>query len=676
MSVEKFRKDDLVGNSLTLLLAEIERLSKEGTEDSYKKLDKFIAELAKVASDATLEVNKTDGSKSMEIRDEQIDLTKTIKDIVNTIKTEIDKNTADRRQQVAREALRNSIKTTVGILLREDEIMKELDARGMTNEEFIKNAEEEIRRSQEKVDALKPLRDDKKATMDLFGKTVYLETTKSFAAKSYLDELKHDKEAMTLIKTVETKLEELRKLQDGAKTMDPTSQDYANNKVAMEELLGDVKGLAGDLKTLGLRTMPFSLGISKKTQDIDFSYLEKLDINSNFTTAKSTTKKIAYDACTDKNVTLEELINIDYENIRKVIKKDFAKFGFRGEGEVALLSHEDIDKAVEAIRAEQTKYEKEIKYEEAYQAQTKESMEKFKAKADRKQELDDKFTTVKRKIKVKQPKLKPDGTPEVGADGNPVMEEVEKEILVDVPTAAARKDYLAGQGIADEVAYKQSKLDEAKKAEELAESTLTREVKRDLIRKSYQKSGEWHPFKWLRSQFFPESMWNDGYKQAYLTGKISQAQTAAATAVDREIDNELAIAATRDIQDKKALAQEAEMLRKAYADYLKRAASQEKMTDELYRGVDEEHVKDGTRRAAMNMSLNVVSDIEMFMATQREQRGEITKAELSRITTAYNATVANRVKMDEKAHQDRAHADTLTSQTTSRHNNTPTFEER
>lgn len=172
MSVEKFRKDDLVGNSLTLLLAEIERLSKEGTEDSYKKLDKFIAELAKVASDATLGVNKADGSKAMEIRDKQIDLIKTIKDIVTTIKTEIDKNAADKKQHAAREALRNSIKTTVGVLLRQDEILKELDARGMTNEEFIKNAEEEIRRSQEKVDALKPLRDDKKATMDLFGKTV------------------------------------------------------------------------------------------------------------------------------------------------------------------------------------------------------------------------------------------------------------------------------------------------------------------------------------------------------------------------------------------------------------------------------------------------------------------------------------------------------------------------
>lgn len=675
MSVENFKKEDLVGKSLERLLAEIESLSQDGTEKSYQTLEKFIVELSKVASDATLVVTKENGSKVMEIRGAQIDLTEKLKEIVTTIKNGIDQNAADKNQHAAREALRKTISGTVGVLLKEDEIMQELLSRGMTNEEFIKNAEEEIRRSQEKVDALKPLRDDKKAIMDSFGKTIYLETTKSYAQKSKLDELKHDKQALVLIKAVEDKLETLRKLKDGAATMDPTSQDYANNKAAMEELLRDVKGLAGDLKALGLRTSPVGASIDRKTQDIDFSYLEKLDTNSNFVTAKSTTKKIAYKANVDTNKTLEELIEEDYANIKAVMKANLAQFGFASDAEVDALTPDQVEKVIEGVKAEYTKYDEEIKYEEAYQAQTKESMEKFKTKADRKQELDGKFTTAKVKRKVKQPKLKTDGTPELGTDGEPLMEEVEKEVLVEVPTNDARKDYLAGQGIADEAAYKTAKLDAAKAAEEAAEASLSRETKRDLIRKSYQKDGEWHPIKWFRSQFFTNSMWENEYKNTYLSGKISTAQTAAEAAVDKEIKDKLEAATKKDLQDKKALAVEAEYVRKAFADSLKRAVSQEKMTDELYQGQTEGHVKEGARRAAMNMSLNVVSDAEMFMAIQREKRGEITKTELASITAEYNATTASRVKMDEKTHQDRAHADDIMNPTTSRKPQTPTYKD-
>lgn len=712
MSVENFKKEDLVGKSLERLLAEIESLSREGTEESYQKLENFIKELAKVSSDATLVVSKKDGSQWMGIRDQDVDLIETLRDITEEVKKGIDGNSASAEEHKARESLRRTISSTIGVLLKEDEIMQELAERGMTNEEFIKNAEEEITRSKAKVDTLKPLQAESKEIMELFGKTVYSESSKSYFSKSKLDELKHDKQALELLSEVEKKLQELKRLQDGAKTMDPSSTDYANNKKTMEVLLGDVKGLAGDLKSLGLRTSDVGTASDRKTQAIDFSYLERLDITSDFEDAGNHTTGIMRDD-TPPYKSIQTLINDDYENIRKVMRDNYARFGFADEAAVDALTQEEIDAKVAEKKNELDRINEEIKFEEEYQAQTEASMGKFRTKADRETELSKKFKTVRRiepvMVEKKVQKKDKDGKPVLDKDGNPVME-VEKDkdgkpIMVEkkvqkkdkdgkpvfdkdgkpvmvvetkeiteyIPTDDARRDYLAAAGIADEAQYKQQKLDAAKAEQESLEAALTPDQKRQLIRASYQKDGRVHPLKWLRSQFAPSGMWDKQYKHQYLSDKITTAQADASKKADQELTSKISSTVKRDLQDRDALRAEIGIVRDSYKKSIISAVSQEKMTDELYRGQSDSHVRAGARRAAMNTSLDVVSDAEMLIALQREARGEITKAELEAIQREYSAQSAARVMTDKRAIQDRAHADDVLNPTKSRKPETPTY---
>ena len=685
MAVETFNESDLVGNKLQRLLKEVEDLASDGTKESYEKLEKFMVALHKVASDATLVVTKPDGRKYMTVKGTEFDITDALKDIVNTTETEINKNDAKQvEQQKAREALRKTISSTVGILLKEDEILQELASRGLTTEQFIKNAEAEIQKSQDKVTALKPLEDAKKANMDKFGKTIYSETAKSYMEKSTLDDLRMDKESVDLMAKVETKLTELKGLQDAAKTMAPDSQDYKNNKEAIEVLLGDVKGLAGDLKALDLHE-----GTPKATK-IDFDYLEKLDINSDYDAAKTTLGTTQTKIAT--------IIDTDYEAVRKVIRDNFAEFGFADEKTVDGLTHDEIDEAVEKARAELKSISDEIKFEENYQEELKASVEKYKAIAEREATLSGKIKAVKRKEPImvpvvdkdgkpvldkdgkqkQQPKMvekkDSDGKPVLDKDGKPVLEPAYKEWTEYVPTDDARKEYLTAEGI-DEVDYRKKEDDAARARAQAEEASLSNEEKREMIRAAYRKEKGFHPIKWIRSQFNPASMWvKDGYSSNYLADATTREVADAKSKVDTDLDARIASRFQKDLNDRNNAAEVTSMIRTEYKKNIISAVSQEKMTDELYRGTSEDVVKAGATRASATEAIRRVSDAEMYVAIKAKADGRMTETEYKAIEADYNAAV--RSKMDARTSQDRAYASDVANPTKSRRPETPTFEDR
>lgn len=678
MAVDTFNESDLVGKNLQRLLKEVEDLSTDGTKESYEKLEKFFVELHKVTSDATLFVTRPDGRKVMSVRGEEFDVTDTLKDLVQTTTTAIDKNSATVDQQKAREALRKTISSTVGILLKEDEIDQELASRGLTVEEYTRIAEAEIKKSQDKIDALKPIEEAKKQTMDKFGKTIYSETTKSYMQKSTLDDLRLDKESVDLMTKVESKLVELKALQDAAKIMDPASQDYANNKAAIETLLVDVKSLAGDLKALDLHE-----GTPKATK-IDFDYLEKLDINSDYDAAKTQVGAT--------QTTMAGIIDQDYEAVRKVIRDNFAEFGFATEADVDALTHDEIDAAVEKAREELRHVSNEIKYEENLQAETRAGLDKFKVIAEREATLFGKIKAVKRREEVLEPVIGPDGKEEKGPDGKTKMKpkmvkKIDadgKEVLVPevrewteyVPTDDARKEYLTAEGI-DEVDYRKKEEDAAIARAEAEEAGLTAQEKRERIREEYRKEGGFHPIKWFRSLVNPNGMWKrDGYSSKYLSDATTREVNDARTKVDSDLDARIASRFKKDLNDRNNASETMEIVRNEYKKTIISAVSQEKMTDELYRGTSEAGVKEGATKAAAIEALRSVSDAEMFVAVKAKGEGRMSEAEYKAIESAYNASIATRTKVDSRTIQDRSYASDLNNQNRSRRPETPTYEDR
>ena len=274
--------------------------------------------------------------------------------------------------------------------------------------------------------------------------------------------------------------------------------------------------------------------------------------------------------------------------------------------------------------------------------------------------------------------MKADGkTPELDADGKPVMEE--KDVIDYEPTAAGRKDYLAAAGIADEKKYKDTAVKAAEDAKLSAVENFSTSTKRDFIRDEYRKDGKWHPIKWFRSQFFADRMWESEYKGKYLQGikpEIDAAKKDAEDKANKEIEAKIATSIVKDKEAKKLAESEAAYVRDSAKRAIISAVSQEKMTDELLRGTDTQHVKDGAKGAAVMTALGKVSDIEMALADVKKKNNQISDEEYNKIKAAYDAKQNINKQVSNVDTQDRAHADDYSKQNRDRTVDTPMFEDR
>ena len=688
MAVDNFNKSDLIGRNLQRLVQEIEDLASDGTKESYDKLRAFYGELFKVTSDATLVVTKKDGKKVMTINDEEIDLTEVLKGVMDLTNDRINKNSATTEQQKAREALRKTMSETVGVLLKSDEIDRELASRDLTVEEYTKHAEAEIKKSEQAVADLKVLESERKAKLDKFGKTIYLESAKEYASKSAIDDLRLDKESIEKMKIIEDKLKEIQALKNAAKTMAPDSTDYENNKKAIEVLIGDVKGEAKDLKAMDLHKG------DPKAEKIDFSYLDRLDLMSDFNEAKrkvNTTK-----------TEMTAIIDKDYDKVKDIIKANYADFGFADEAAVDGLSHDELDKVIETAEIELDKVQKEIKYEENYQQEIREGIEKYKEIYARQQEVSKRIKEVKVKEPIMEPKKDADGNIVKDADGNPIMiqkmiakKDADGNIVKDAdgkpvmepafkegtrmePTDEARREYLQAQGI-DESDYRRQKEEEAIKRAELEEASLTASEKREMIREDYKRDGKrFHPIQWLRSQFFPGMVWDRNYAGKYLTEAKDEEVRKAKTEADAYLASKIKESAENDMLAKKETDLSISLLRDAYKDTIISAVSQEKITDELYRGSSDDSVREGATRAAVTDTMQQVITVADFAsAVAKRAKGEISKEEFDKIHEKFNKDVKSFSNNTEarKMTQDRAHASDVLNTTQTRKPETPTYKD-
>lgn len=527
MAVGNFKESDLVGKSLERLLDEIEVLATSGEVKDYQTLKSFTEELYKVTSNATLSVTRPDGKKMMTIRGEEVDVTETLNKIVGKINSEIGKNEADTKQDAAREELKKTISSTIAVLLKEDEIMQELSHRNLTPEEFIKNAEAEIAKSESRVTDLEALQKDVKAQSDLFGKTQPLMNKGGYLSKSQITKLEKDKESVALMNNAKEISEKISKLKKAAKTMSTDSEEYKANMDAIQNLMGDMKGITASLKSFDIKEM-------------DFSNLEKLKINSETQDFEDISKEMG-----KKQTQMENnIINDDYTVIKATIKANFAQFGFKSEAEVdgIDLSKKDgkarIDSIISEIKSNKQKVANQIKYEQNYQQEMKDSIEKYRSIVERHNEVSKKIT-----IKTREVELKDENGNFIDQDGKPLPEgatpiKVQQKYYdyTDEALGEVYKDAGFDKDI-DEVAYRKEKEEQAERRAKAEAESLTRKEKRKLIRADYRKDGKKHPIKFLRSFFRPGSYWKKEYANQYLSDITSREVAQAKKDADKYLSN-------------------------------------------------------------------------------------------------------------------------------------------
>lgn len=729
MNIEKISKKDLVGPRLQRLLEEIENLSQDGEKESYEKLTKFVASLMKVGSklEVTPDGRKVIGVKVSDDLTEDVDFIEVLKLVDAKITSNIDHNAVSNNdEKKARKALKDTMSSTIGVLLNEDKIVSELAERGVTDREFVDNAENEITRSQEKIDMLTPLLDEQKEIRKLFGNTVYSEVSKKYLSKSKMQELEDCKKAEKLFADIEKSLNKIKAYKDAMAGMDPDSNEFKANERAIEPLAEDVKGMRQDLKDLDI-------------SGLDLKQLNNLNVKDSASIGATITDVQAKKG-TMKNKNIAGL----YAEMRTIIENNFDKFGLPDAAAATALTDDDIDKKLSELGKTITSYESEIRYEKEYQAQTRSSIDKFNEKLAKKQELEDKFEIRQRQamrpvlqekmVPILEPKMKQkkdaNGNPEVDADGNPVMEEVkdatghvimvrvknddgsiamqpvlkedgtpEKEPVLDEDGNPVmepafdedgnpimenyraikddiRKTVLENNSIDNEANYVQGKVDAAKAVVEAEEAALTKKEKRDLIRTSYKADGKKHPFKWLRSQFFTNSMWKSGYKNKYLADNISVAQSSAANTARAEIDSIVADGTKEDRTNLDVVSAELYYVKDAVTSELKKAVSQQKISDNLTYKKEEQFIKTSATRAASAYGLTQITAAEYYIAQLRFQRGEISEAELNRIKGDYDAFKNNSVKMTEEQMQNRAYSDSVGNPQTARPKGATNFKDR
>ena len=346
MNIEKVSKKDLVGPRLQRLLEEVENLSQDGEKESYEKLTKFVASLMKVGSklEVTPDGKKVIGVKMSDDVTEEVDFIEVLKLVDAKITQNIDHNAVSSNdEKTARKALKDKMSQTIGVLLNEDKIVSELAERGVTDREFIDNAEAEITRSQEKIDMLQPLLDEQKEIRKLFGNTVYSEVSKKYLSKSKMQELKDCKQAEKLFKDIEDKLTKIKAYNDAMAGMAPDSNEFKANERAIEPLFEDIKGLRQDLKDLEI-------------SGLDLKELDNLNVKDSVSIGKTLT-----DVQSKKStIRTKDIANI-YIEMRKVVENNFAKFGLADATAASSLSDKQIEDMLNSLGKTIASYESEIR---------------------------------------------------------------------------------------------------------------------------------------------------------------------------------------------------------------------------------------------------------------------------------------------------------------------------
>ncbi len=654
MDIKNLEAEDLMERNLQKLLKEVEKQLKAG---NYQDLEKCLAKLAQVGENLQIKTND-DGSRIavVETKDENGNVIEDIDFIavVEKLKERFEKGVkVQNNSKDARRKFLANVDKTLGTLLKENEITETLINRGVSNDTIKANGEKEILRSQEKVKKLEPKLEKLNQIRDLLGEDNYIESAKKWDSKSDTTKIKDANQAeKTLIKMYQ-KYDEMKDLTGIIGNGDIGAQE--ENKKAIAKLVDEIQKMKISIDDLQITGLDLSeLDKSKLNSWNDNSINSKMTlIDNNF---KNQIKVI-------KNKTLD--------NMRTAIRANQADFQeFLPDGvSPDNLTEEQLMEVSKKIDTKIKMYNKEIKYEQEYQNITRESVDKFKESIEKKAQLDSKYAVVSSQVKVpvykrkvKQRQKMENGQPVVDRNGNPIMENetdsngnlvyetdsngapvyekdandrliqetdangdpvyekdaagnyVMRTQIEHVAKPTTRADVLNSLGINSEAAY----IDTAKTDAETAIANLSASEKRALIRETYRQDGKFHPLKFLRSQFAPNSMWESGYKTSYVLDATSKAESNAKDELDAKVKN----ATQTEIKELK----DASSLAIATKDFINRefgsAVSRERILYNAKQGVDKGEIEDKATRAAIVTGFAREKKYIEFLA------GEITREEL------------------------------------------------
>ena len=168
-------------------------------------------------------------------------------------------------------------------------------------------------------------------------------------------------------------------------------------------------------------------------------------------------------------------------------------------------------------------------------------------------------------------------------------------------------------------------------------------------------------------------MWDKGgYSSRYLSDVTARKINDVNSRIDAELNSKIAGRLQIDSNELADANAVIEGLRADFYSRLGKAAYREKMVDEFIRGTDEDGVKQG---ATVASSVETVGDVELlqkyFKAVRERREGRISEEEFNRIQGNYFNSWNSPEK--DKMVNDRAYADKLSRQNTSRTAKTPHF---
>lgn len=639
MEISKIKVQNLMSGKLETLLAEIESQVKN---KNFADLDKCVAELAKIGEHLVIKTN-AEGKKVATVEAKDGDVTEQIDfmEVLEKLKEKFDTRTATKRsERPAMKAYRDNVEKTIGTLLKENEITQELVSRGISDRDIIDNGESEIQRSTAKVDKLKPRLEEVEQTRALFGEDSYIETAKKWDSKSYITQIKDANIAKKKLDEIKAKLTEMKDYAEDLGKLDPA--DKAANEAEIAKILAEVKELKGEISDLQISGLDLKEldhinehnagNISAKITEVD-----------NMITSSTTSK-------TNAMAQMRTIIENNPDKFTAYIPSGVAP---------ASLTEKQLQEIADKLDKDIKMYATEIRYEETYQAKTRESVDRYKEAAERARDIGAKFQEVPVMKEVKKFEIRSalemvtndDGTVTVAektdADGNVLKaiyefdetagdyvvvkeftEHLEGEdldnavkdeigddwenetLMVDsgrtelVATDATRQEALRTSGIADENAYIEQAKNSARTAEETAIATLSRADKRRLIREAYRANGGFHPIKFLRSQFAPSSMWENEYKSAYLSPRVAVAEAEATQTAKAELDSRVQSAVATDLDELRNSTSIVRVARKYASEELAKAASRNRVLYNVEQKTDVDSIKQSAVRAAVVTGLS------------------------------------------------------------------------
>lgn len=697
MEISKIKVQNLMSGKLEKLLEEIENQVKS---KNFTELDKCVAELAKIGEHLVIKTNE-DGSRTATVQAKDGDVTEDIDfmAVLEQLKQKFDTKVATKKsERPAMKAFRANVEKTIGTLLKEDEITQELVSRGVSDRDIIDNGESEITRSQAKVDKLKPILEEHEQLKALFGEDSYIETAKKWDSKSYMKQIADANLAKQKLDQIKAKLDDMKGYAEDLGSLDP--EDKAANEAEITKILKEVNELRDGIKDLQISGLDLkALDHINEHNAADIA-TKITDVDTMITSA--TTIK-------DSAVGQMKTVMADPANVSK-----FAKYLPSGVSDPTTLTEKQVLEIASKIDKDIKMYNTEIRYEEAYQAKTRESVDRYKEASERARDLGAKFQEVPVMAQIPKFEIRSavevvtnaDGTQTVtekkDADGNvlkaiyefdestgeyvvrkeftehlegedldnAVKEEIGEEwenetVEVDtgrtktVATEATRQEALRTSGVDDENAYIEQAKNDARTSEETAIATLSKADKRRLIREAYRAEGGFHPIKFLRSQFAPNSMWESGYKSAYLAPRVAVAETNAEQTARAELDSKVGTAVAPELEELRRSTGIVTVARKYAAEELAKAASRNRVLYNVQQGTEVDSIKQSAVRAA------AVTGLSMEDLYIKYMDGEISAEELENQRQQLNTkkeTIQSRAYTDDLRNPQqygRGHKDTF-----------------